>query len=351
MKPCAAIAAACILLFSGCASQAGYLVKQGGYMLRFSSGTRGIQSLIEAASTPATTRDFLLRVQKIKRFAVEKAGLKDDANYTRYKEIDRDHLVDVVQACDAAFFTTYEWGYPFLGNLPYKGFYERSDAEREAARLKKEGYDVIVRPVDAFSTLGFTKDPLYSFMKKYSPFELASLIIHEQTHATLFVKGQPEFNEELAAFVGEEGAFEWLRATYGADSREYKAAVDETADSRSFTSLLSGLSGELDTLYRGTLPRDEKLASKAEIIDAFKRRLGGELVETFRTEAYRNLGTLPINNAFIALYRLYSDDIPLLRAYWQQNCGAELPRFMQAVKVLARRGDVKALMRRELAGA
>ena len=348
MKPCAAIAAACILLLSGCASQAGYLVKQGGYLLRFTSGTRGIQQLIEAASTPAATRDFLLRVRDIKRFAVEKAGLKDNANYTRYKEIDRDHLVDVVQACDAASFTTYQWSYPFLGKLPYKGFYERSDADKEAAHLKKEGYDVIVRPVDAFSTLGFTKDPLYSFMMKYSPFQLASLIIHEQTHATLFMKGQPEFNEALATFVGEEGAFDWLRARYGADSLEYQAAVDEDADSRSFTSLLSGLAGELDTLYRGTLSRDGKLTGKAELIDAFKRRFGGELVETFRTEAYRSLGTLPINNAFISLYRLYSDDVPLLREYWQRRCGAELPRFIEAVKELARRGEVKARMRGEL---
>lgn len=348
MKPFASIASACILLLSGCASQAGYLVKQGGYLLRFSSGTRGVQSLIDAASTPADTREFLLRVQDIKRFAVEKAGLKNNANYTRYKEIDRDHLVDVVQACDAASFTTYAWSYPFLGRLPYKGFYERSDADAEAARLKKEGYDVLVRQVDAFSTLGFTKDPLYSFMKKYSPFELASLIIHEQTHATLFVKGQPEFNEALATFVGEEGAFHWLRTTFGADSLEYQAAVDADADSQSFTSLLGGLAAELDTLYRGTLSRDGKLAAKAEIIDAFKRRLGGELVETFRTEAYRTLGTLPINNAFISLYRLYSDDVPLLREYWQRRCGAELPRFIKAVKELARRGDMKALMRGEL---
>jgi predicted aminopeptidase len=349
-KSPAALVTVFILLLSGCASQAGYLAKQGGYLLRFSSGTRGVRSLIETASTPADTRDFLLRVQDIKRFAVARAGLRDNANYTRYKEIDRDHLVDVVQACDAVSFTAYEWSYPFLGKLPYKGFYERADADAEAARLRKEGWDVIIRPVDAFSTLGFTKDPLYSFMKRYSPYQLASLIIHEQTHATLFVKGQPEFNEELATFVGETGAFEWLQEKYGADSREYQAAVDEDADSRSFTSLLGNCAAELDTVYHGTLARDEKLAGKALIIDAFKRRLGGDLAATFRTEAYRNLGDLPVNNALISLYRLYSDDVPLLRAYWQQRCGAELPRFIEAVKALARRGDVKALMRGELAG-
>ena len=120
---------------------------------------------------------------------------------------------------------------PFHGQAPYKGFYERPDALAEAARLKKEGYDVIVRKVDAFSTLGFTKDPVYSFMKKYSPYELASTIIHEQTHATLWVKGQTDFNEELADFVGETGALEWIAARFGAPSEEYRSAVDEKADS------------------------------------------------------------------------------------------------------------------------
>jgi predicted aminopeptidase len=71
-------------------------------------------------------------------------------------------------------------------SAPYKGFYERPDALAEGDRLKKKGYDVIVRAVDALSTLGFTKNPImYSFMKKYFPYKRASTIIHEQTQATL----------------------------------------------------------------------------------------------------------------------------------------------------------------------
>ena len=224
MKAVAPLLAVFTLLVSGCASQVGYLAKQGSYLLRYSVGTRSIDSLIADSSTAADVRAFAVKVREIRGFAAESLGLRSNGNYTRYRQIDRDHLVDVVSACDAESFTAYLWSYPLLGKLPYKGFYERSDADAEAARLRGQGYDVIVRPVDAFSTLGFTKDPVYSFMKGYSPFELASLIIHEQTHATLFVKGQPEFNEELATFVGNEGAFEWLQAAYGGDSAEYRAA-------------------------------------------------------------------------------------------------------------------------------
>lgn len=346
-----AMAAAAVFFLSGCATQLGYLAKQGEYLWKYSSGTQPVGALLQSSATPADTRDFLLRVSQIKSFAVEEVGLRNNENYTRYKEIDRDHLVDVVSACDAVSFTPYLWSYPFLGKLPYKGFYERADAEAEGARLKKEGYDVIIRSVDAFSTLGFTKDPLYSFMKKYSPFELASLIIHEQTHATLFLNGQPQFNEELATFVGDEGAFEWLIMKYGEDSEEYQSAVAEDEDSQTFISLLQSLSRELEGLYSGSGTRPEKLARKAEIIGDFKRRFSEDLASRFHSKAYKDLGKIPLNNAYLDLYRLYSDDIPLLRAYWTLRCGSSLSRFMKAAKNLAGRGDVKALMRQSLTGA
>jgi len=337
-----------VVAVTGCASQAGYLLKEGAALMRFSTGTRSVQSLLDEPSTPPDTRAFLAMVQDIRRFAVERVGLTSNDNYTRYKEIDRDHLVDVVQACDAASFDAYQWSYPFLGPLPYRGYYERADAEAEAARLKGEGYDVIVRPVDAFSTLGFLRDPLYSFMKRYSPFEIASTLIHEQTHATLFLRGQPEFNEEMANFVGDTGAFLWLRETYGEGSPEYRVAVEEQADSERFVSLLHGLAATLEAVYASDLAREQKLEEKAGIIDAFKGGLADSRAAGFKTEAYSHLEALPLNNAYISLYRLYTDDVPLLREWFAARCGSDLKRFMASMKGLAAHGDVKDQMRAAL---
>jgi predicted aminopeptidase len=300
-------------------------------------------------ATPDETRRFLLLAGEIKEFAVESVGLADNGNYTRYRAIGSDHLVDVVCACDAASFTPYLWRYPILGKLPYKGFYRREDADREAARRATEGYDVIVRPVDAFSTLGITRDPLYSFMARYSPFELAQLIIHEQTHATVFRKGQPDFNEELATFVGVEGALAWMRMKYGESSEEYRAAIDANEDSSVFSGLLRGLASELDSVYQSTASREEKLARKAETFDAFAARFVRDRSSLFRTDAYRTARPPTINNAVLSQYRLYSSDVPLLRSYWERICGQDLERFVAAVKAMPRRGDVKARMRRELA--
>ena len=348
MKAAALALAVLVSTLSGCQTDLGYLVKQGGWLYHYSRGTRNIDSLLESASTPADTRDFLLTVKDIRRFAVEKVGLRDNGNYTRYRVIDRDHLVDVVQACDAVSFTAYQWSYPLLGRLPYKGFYERADAEAEAQRLKKAGYDVIIRGVDAFSTLGFLHDPLYSFMKKYPPFELASTIIHEQTHATLFVRGQPEFNEELATFVGDTGAFQWLEEKYGQGSKEYQDAVDQKADFDLLLAELKNLSGELKKVYDKALSREETLAEKARIIAAFKDTFRQD-AGRFRTPEYRAARDLPLNNAYLSLYDLYTEDIPLLRSYEQTLCGGDLRTFMLAAERLSKKGDIKEQMRAELA--
>ncbi len=254
----------------------------------------------------------------------------------------------MVQACDAVSFDAYQWSYPFLGKLPYRGYYDRRDADAEAARLKREGYDVIVRTVDAFSTLGFLSDPLYSFMKRYSPFELASTLIHEQTHATLFLKDQSEFNEEMADFVGDTGAFQWLRETYGEGSPEYRAAVDEQADSDLFVSLLNGLAARLESVYSSGLTREQKLGEKAVIIERFTAGLADPRAAGFRTPAYAHLDRLRLNNAYLSLYRLYTNDVPLLKEWYQVRCGSDLRRFMASMKELAAHGDVKSQIRAAL---
>lgn len=337
-----------ILSICGCATQLGYLAKQGRHLLGDSMGAKPVESLIASRRTDAETRAFLILAEEIRRFAVERIGLRKNRNFTRYKDIGRDYLVSVVSACAADSFQAYTWRYPLLGRLPYRGFYESADAGKEASRLKAEGWDVVVRPVDSFSTLGFGSDPLYSFMKSYSAFQLASLIIHEQTHATLFVKGQTQFSEELASFVGEEGALAWLAEARGLSSSEYLEALDEIADLRAFLSPLRDLRSALEQVYRSPFTREEKLAEKSRIIAAFEADFAAGKKTWFRTEGFRSMSTPRVNNAYLSLASLYADDVPLIRSYCEELCGGDLRRLLADARDFARRGDVKAQMRRAL---
>ena len=73
--------------------------------------------------------------------------------------------------------------------LPYKGYFDQRDARAEADTLRAGGFDVYEWQAGAFSMLGILPDPLLSHMRTYDPFALASLLIHEQTHVMLYLKG------------------------------------------------------------------------------------------------------------------------------------------------------------------
>jgi predicted aminopeptidase len=289
--------------FSGC-----YTLKQGTAMLGYLGKAVPLEEFA-AESTDSDTLAFVERVEDIRRFALEELGLKASKNYTRYVELDRDYLAAVVSACAADSFTRHEWHFPVVGTVPYKGFFNLADARKEAAKLASQGLDVWIRGVDAFSTLGWFKDPLYSYMKDYTDYQLAELLIHELFHATAFVKGRVQFNEQLAEFVGTRGGRLYIETRFGADSPEYRSIDSAAADSRAFRQFLAGLGAELETIYaREDLDRDTKLKEKERIIKTSQERFEAEYESRFLSGNYRGFANTPVNNAYLDLFRLYHED-------------------------------------------
>jgi predicted aminopeptidase len=312
-------------LFSGC-----YTLKQGTAMLGYLNRAVPLESLADGG---AEMRAFAERVRDIRRFAMEELGLRESRNYTRYVEIDREYLAAVVSACAPDSFTRHEWWFPVVGRVPYKGFFNAADARREREKLEKQGLDVWVRGVDAFSTLGWFRDPLYSYMRDYPPHRLAELLIHEWLHATVFLKGQVPFNEELAEFVGTEGARLYIEKTYGADSGEYRDIAVSDAESAVYVGFIRALIAELEALYHSDLARDEKLARKEEILRDAQARFTAEYDALFQSDNYRGFAALKLNNAYLELYRLYYQEDTFFRDLYERS-GRDLPRFIAAAKTL-----------------
>jgi predicted aminopeptidase len=341
------IAAAAILgcsaVFSGC-----YTLKQGAAMLGYLGKARPVETLLSGASD--ADAEFARRVADIRSFALEDLGLRMTTNYTKYVDIDRDYLAAVVSASADDSFARHEWWFPLVGSVPYKGFFNPDDARRERAKLEKKGLDVWVRGVDAFSTLGWFSDPLYSYMKDYPVHRLADLIIHESLHATVYLKNQAQFNEELAEFVGSEGARLYIEKTFGKDSDESRSIAASDGDSAAFLSFIRGLIADLELLYVRDIPREEKLHEKAEIIRAAKTRFTETYDAVFQSDNYRGFSDLPINNAYLELYRLYYEEDGYFRDLYLR-AGSDLPRFIAAAKTLrsAKPGDdPKALLAKAL---
>ncbi|MDR1352328.1 MAG: aminopeptidase [Treponema sp.] len=327
-------------LFSGC-----YTLKQGTAMLGYLRRAVPLETLespggFGPAEDAEQNRAFAGRVRDIRAFATGELGLRETKNYTRYVQIYRDYLAAVVSAAAKDSFTRHEWWFPVVGQVPYKGFFDPADARKEAEKLAKKGLDVWVRGVDAFSTLGWFRDPLYSYMRDYPAHRIAELLIHELLHATVYLKGQSQFNEELAEFVGREGARLYIISRFGEGSEEYRVMADNEADSAAFLDFIRELIAELDALYRGAAPREEKLERKEAIIAAFQERFDAEYENRFRRDNYRGFSKLKLNNAYLELYRLYYGESSFYEDLYAKS-GRDLRAFIAAAKALKAKGSPK----------
>jgi predicted aminopeptidase len=319
-------------LLSGC-----YTLKQGTTMLGYLGRAVPLENLLDE------DRLFAGQVADIRRFAMETLGLKESKNYTRYVELDRNYLAAVVSASAKDSFTTHEWWFPIVGKVPYKGFFNPDDARKEAKKLQKKDLDVWIRGVDAFSTLGWFKDPLYSYMKEYPLQDLADLIIHELFHATVYLKNYSQFNEQLAEFVGTEGARLYME-TIGQEAVNTDN-TDAQADRAAYIAFIQALITELTAVYQSDIPREEKLERKAEIIAAAQTRFEENYDAVFKTDNYLGFPKLQINNAYLELYSLYYEEDRYFIDLYERS-GRDLPGFIAAAKKLTGKSDPKKELER-----
>src|SRR5262249_33798482 len=131
------------------------------------------------------TKRKLRLVLEVKKFAEEKLSLTSNRNYLTYVALDRDSVSYVLQVAPFNELSHYEWDYPIVGKMPYKGFFNKDLAKEEAKKFPEEKWDTYIRGVSAYSTLGWFHDPVLSSMLKYSDHELVDTIIHETVHANV----------------------------------------------------------------------------------------------------------------------------------------------------------------------
>jgi predicted aminopeptidase len=339
------------LLLAGLLSQAccqGYVLKQGFHALAQRAGARSTRALLADSATPDSVRRLILLADAVRSFAADSLGLAPGRNYTSLVTVPRSYLVDVVVACAPDTLRPYLWHFPIVGAVPYKGYFERRDAQEEAARLKAKGLDVLVRPADAYSSLGLLRDPLYSFMAHYSAYQLASLLLHEQAHATMYLKSQADFSEQFAELVGGEGARRFVASRFGDTSAEYRGMLEAQHDAAAYRAWVSGLRGALEAVYCRPISREAKLAAKDSVIAAQRSLLLAGRDSLFVSQAYRSGFThLEINNAFVAQHSTYERNAGLFEQLLQRNHG-DLRKTIQQVIELGRKSRDPAAALRDL---
>ncbi|HVZ35761.1 MAG TPA: aminopeptidase, partial [Polyangiaceae bacterium] len=183
---------ACLLLgsvlLSGC-STLSYVAQAAGGQWELVSEARPIPEVLADPKTSEQTRDLLSEVEKVRLYAWQR-GLKTGTNYRKYVELDREYPIWFVNASAPLQFRAKVFSFPIVGSFPGLAWFNKKRAERFRDRLSKQGWDVNMRGVSAFSTGGYFPDPIVWSMLSRSPGAEASLIntvLHESVHATVLI--------------------------------------------------------------------------------------------------------------------------------------------------------------------
>jgi predicted aminopeptidase len=227
-----------------------YLVIQATFQAELLARRVPIDRAIAGGKIPDNKLAKLEIVDNARAFGAS-IGLQSTANYETIA-LGWNHTIWNVSASRGDRFQSTRWWFPITGNVPYLGFFREGDARAEERRLKDRGLDVYVRTAGAYSTLGWFEDPILPHMLTWSEYALASTLLHELAHATLWIPGSIKFNESFANIVGEEAALQYLAQTYAEDSKELNKAKQYLEDRTRFRRVLHDVYKNLDILYSRT---------------------------------------------------------------------------------------------------
>lgn len=326
-----AIAAAVLLLASGC-TNLGYYWQSVNGQLDVWRRERPIEEVIADPSTAQALKNRLARVLEIRAFASRELGLPDNQSYRRYADLGRPFVVWNVFAAPEFSVQPEQWCFLFAGCVSYRGYFAREDAERFAAGLAAEGYDVFVGGVPAYSTLGWFADPVLNTVIHYADPRLARLLFHELSHQVVYVPGDTVFNESFAVAVEKEGVRRWL-ANRGSpqDKAGYETAVTRQED---FQRLAGTYQAKLKSLYRTRMAPEAMRARKKELFGEMEREYRGLKDRWGGFAGYDRWFAQKPNNALLASVGIYSRLVPAFEALLERE-GRDLPRFYAAVRELA----------------
>lgn len=315
-----------------------YVAKSGYGQLELMRSRVPIQEALKNPHLDADKKSKLLLAEEARTFAEQVLHLKRTKNYQTYVELNRPYVTYVVSAAEKWRLQIYNFQYPLLGKMPYKGYFNEEDAKAEQQRLNKKDLDTYLRGVSAYSTLGWFNDPLLSSMLRYKEHDLVNTIIHETVHATLYIKNAADFNEQLATFLGNKGMELFYLQKEGPQSQTLKLVQDENHDNQIFSEFISDELNELREWYNN-LPSDQRSPSvKEKRLQEIQIRFAKNLKPLLKTESYRMFDKLELNNARLLIYRTYVQDLSRFEKLYELT-GKDYQKFIDKCRELEKSKD------------
>ncbi len=309
-----------------------YLAHLGKGQWEIISNREKIEDILNQKKYPELEEKLNLVLQA-REFAVQSLGLNSKGGYKFFTKLNRQEVGWHVTASKPLAFESYEWWFPIVGWVPYKGFFDLEKAKEEEQRLLSLGLDTKLRITSGYSTLGWFDDPLLSPQLKLRNDELVGLIIHEMAHATIYFKGDSKFNESYASFVEEIGVEKFYSRKVYANEKQILAKRKLIKKEQNLLrTWLKETANELKEIYLSNISNDEKLKSKKEIIEKFKTKLL-ENFNQFQVLNIQKISESNINNeTFIGTFRYHSGEKFFYKVY--EECHFNFFEFQNRMRQL-----------------
>ena len=307
-----------------------YLTRAGFEETRILQARRPIREVLADSGTPGALRHSLDLVVAVRDYAAG-LGLEAGETYTTFADVKRDTLLLVLQASPRNCLCPYEWKWPIVGRMPYKGFFDPGAAKKAADELSARGFDVYLRPSGAFSTLGWFSDPLLSTALSRDSVELAATVFHEIAHNSLYVRSATPFNESFAQLVGYRSAESFFRVR--GDTALATRAANRWQDEIVLGGFYTALTDRLKALYALGLDSAAVDSGRAAAGKWARAELQDSVGPRLRTFRIGPQSDRPINNARLVGATIYRSHLDLFDRWYVQH-GSDVRRAVAELREL-----------------
>lgn len=200
-----------LILCSGC-TMLGYLSEQGIQQAKIQWAAVDNEDFLNDPKISEDMKRKVMLVGEYKKFFYHYFKEKSSTIYTKTTMLENKAVTYLVIASTHTKIEAHDFKFPFMGEFPYIGFFKKDSAKAFAKKLNEDQNLVTyIRPVYAYSTLGYLEDRILSSFFHYDDVELAELVFHELFHTIFFIKDEVELNENLANLYGKELLQEYFK--------------------------------------------------------------------------------------------------------------------------------------------
>ena len=312
-----------------------YVVVSGYYQAEMLARGEPVDGLLASGELSAGEEQRLRLFAEVKDFG-KSIGLSATDNYSNYAR-SWPYTIYNLSACPPLSFSPKTWWFPVVGTVPYLGYFQPEDVATARVRLEAEGYEVHSRVVNAYSTLGWFKDPILPAMLTWPEPQVAETVLHELAHATLWIPGSVTFNESFANVVGQAAGDQFLAQKYGEDSKELADAREADHDWLVFQSILQGLYAELDAVYQSADPDDVRTEAKQRLYASLDDRVLASAIRQ-KPRYLQIVRTQVWNNPRLMQFRTYNTGEAEFQALMERS-NHDILVFIEEVRRLTRGAD------------